>query len=266
MFHLRYRISCVADCYIPRVGRFYKVDFRAVLSRECRGIRCEESCLMPLADKTLFYHIPKCAGTSVVWAMGIRGWNKVENLYGIGNHFGRKNVSMSHLPAKYLKDVECEHSFSILRDPVDRIQSEFFWAHGKWMRMAKEYEKSVDEVILELCRKGIHSHNHQHHFASMSYFLEGRKDGTRLIWYKSLRKEWSELIDEWGLPWSKALPKINNSRSRGRVKLRGTTKEEIKEIYKEDYDFIKEQELAPVRNLENNANEAVDGISPATLL
>jgi hypothetical protein len=48
------------------------------------------------------------------------------------------------------------------------------------------------------------------------------------------------MIKEWQLPWDEELPKLNHAKSRGRIKLSYSVKQDIAEIYKEDYKLFKQ--------------------------
>lgn len=80
--------------------------------------------------KTIFVHIPKTAGTSIeVLLLGHTGL-KLENLFGIDTI---KNKALQHLTAKEIrdlssiKDFSSYFRFSFVRNPYDRMISEYFW-------------------------------------------------------------------------------------------------------------------------------------------
>jgi predicted lipase len=92
--------------------------------------------------RTIFIHIPKTAGTSIEYALGMHGDLKnigvdcytdqqknKEYLFGGG---------LQHLEAKQIKQYvgkdifEAYFKFSIVRNPYDRLVSFFAWLDGKW--------------------------------------------------------------------------------------------------------------------------------------
>lgn len=76
--------------------------------------------------KCIFIHIPKTAGTSVEQFLKDNGKNEIEYL-GVQN-----NRSMHHYTALELKKLEPRifdiyYKFSIVRNPYDRLLSEYYW-------------------------------------------------------------------------------------------------------------------------------------------
>ena len=105
---------------------------------------------MPLNKNILFIHIPKCGGHSVESAMGIKHSKFLSNEYSFKHLFG---MELQHLT---LKEVEIllpksaySKSFSIVRDPKDRLISEYFWS-GPWSGISA-FEN--ERVKLGLSRK-----------------------------------------------------------------------------------------------------------------
>ena len=73
-----------------------------------------------------FIHIPKTAGTSVEQFIKDNGKNEI-NYLGVQN-----NRSMHHYTALELKKLEPHifdiyYKFSIVRNPYDRLLSEYYW-------------------------------------------------------------------------------------------------------------------------------------------
>ena len=91
---------------------------------------------MPLMIKdnisSFFIHIPKCGGSSLERLMKNRGWLELLSIRGVHiNQLKAMKCSPQHMHAELLKQIvcfdECEKVVSIIRDPKERLQSEYFW-------------------------------------------------------------------------------------------------------------------------------------------
>ena len=103
---------------------------------------------MPIAHqhKTIFVHIPKTGGKSIEYALGVFGSNNKggnrkndEILYGYQND---SNKALQHLTALEIKSVisndvyNAYFKFAIVRNPYDRVISEYFWVKQLSMNMS----------------------------------------------------------------------------------------------------------------------------------
>jgi hypothetical protein len=124
---------------------------------------------MPVSSdgKCLFVHIPKCGGTSIEIALGIAdsypkiGLEPTSTSPNFRTLFGG---GLQHLTAKEIQnnfgDIwrAKKKSFSIMRDPVDRLVSHFIWKHYRFsdltLPIAEVLEKFVSYVgdVRELSR------------------------------------------------------------------------------------------------------------------
>jgi hypothetical protein len=90
---------------------------------------------MPISHKhkVVFVHIPKTGGTSIESALGILGIdNKGSSKPNKDILFGKyKGKALQHLSIREIKKIKNTPSdyftFSFVRNPYDRIVSEFFW-------------------------------------------------------------------------------------------------------------------------------------------
>jgi hypothetical protein len=80
-------------------------------------------------NKMLFFsHIPKTAGTSIYHFFKTNGYNVLfysSSKIGVCNYQHRHNKDPELL--KQIELYKPDYSFTIMRDPVDRIKSEFFY-------------------------------------------------------------------------------------------------------------------------------------------
>ena len=66
-------------------------------------------------DKLVFIHIPKTGGTSISSALNLNPPTQ------------RRHLSYPSLKSKFKKDISKYFSFTFVRNPWDRVVSEFFW-------------------------------------------------------------------------------------------------------------------------------------------
>lgn len=88
---------------------------------------------MPICHKRkfIFFHIPRCGGTSLQLYFN---FHKPQHLYGARNS-GDQVVTLHHLTATELKlagliddeTLESYFKFTIIRDPFDRMASDYIW-------------------------------------------------------------------------------------------------------------------------------------------
>jgi len=101
--------------------------------------------------KCIFIHIPKTAGTSIEQFIRDHGKN---NLLFIGV---RNNRSLQHLTANELKTMmpyiyKKYYKFSIVRNPYDKLLSEYYWNPSINMgykngKSKKDFLKKVTEIV-----------------------------------------------------------------------------------------------------------------------
>jgi hypothetical protein len=92
---------------------------------------------MPITPdgKVIFIHIPKCAGTSVNEKLGVtRALNERDEQCMHGIYDSERSASYQHFTARQLRDhigeekwAAAQLRFSIVRNPWDRIASEWSW-------------------------------------------------------------------------------------------------------------------------------------------
>ena len=107
--------------------------------------------------KVLFIHIPKTGGTTFAEAMIDLGWEPSFYIRGKSpNELSHLKTTPQHYHSRLLKKIfnldEFDLQLAIIRNPFERIKSEFFWQHRKknqhpepeaWFRaVKKDYEKN----------------------------------------------------------------------------------------------------------------------------
>lgn len=112
---------------------------------------------MPINDKTLFIHIPKCGGHSVEAAMGIPHKKFASHEYSFKYLYGNELQHLTFLEAELiLPQAAFEKSFTIVRDPVERLISEYYWS-GKWTGVDAFREERV-KIALERNDRNLDRH------------------------------------------------------------------------------------------------------------
>lgn len=117
---------------------------------------------MPISHqhKIIFVHIPKTAGTSIEFALGMHGsmakvgqepyLNQERNIqFLFGN--GLQHLSAKKIISMVGKDIfNAYHTFSIVRNPFDRLVSHVAWLNRKWY---DRKELSQEEFNRFVCKK-----------------------------------------------------------------------------------------------------------------
>ena len=116
---------------------------------------------MPICHKNkfIFYHIPRCAGTSVEQHFKL---HSVHNCYGLV-HTKSQAITLHHLTghdmltAGLVDDdiLDSYFKFTIIRDPFDRMVSDYFWQkshdrHGEFHSLSfMAYLDKAEQIISE---------------------------------------------------------------------------------------------------------------------
>jgi hypothetical protein len=125
---------------------------------------------MPISNngEIIFVHIPKCAGHSIEKAIGIRHKEYSINDFSFQCLFGKELQHLSLIEIENLSKtsiVDSPQVFSVVRNPAERLQSEYFWS-GPWRDIDDFYENHVapglDRYTYDLAYR---------HLAPQYYFL-----------------------------------------------------------------------------------------------
>lgn len=143
---------------------------------------------MPIshAHRCLFIHIPKTAGTSIERALGMRGRNKKENrrlLYGRieSNDLKRhpllsgylQHITMADIHALYPERPFADYfSFSIVRNPWDRLVSTYSKKDGHLLRAARARGIELEGLSFEEYVQAVGGLRHPHLQPQHEYLLD----------------------------------------------------------------------------------------------
>jgi hypothetical protein len=104
---------------------------------------------MPICpdNKFAFIHIPKCGGTTIERHFKIMGKG---NFYGDNSQINGMTFSPQHYTYKMLNEkvnLSDYYTFSFVRNPYDRIISEYFWNQNKSFGRIKKSDDYKDFIF-----------------------------------------------------------------------------------------------------------------------
>ena len=117
---------------------------------------------MPISHqyKIIFIHIPKTAGTPIEYALGMHGDRHsvgvkpyIDQTWDEKFFFGN---GLQHLRAIEIRrrigkeKFDTYYKFSVIRNPYERLVSNFAWIGGKWARQEYLTKKEFKQRVLEI--------------------------------------------------------------------------------------------------------------------
>ena len=190
--------------------------------------------------KILFVHIPKTGGTSVESHFTKNGW-KMDLWSSTRN--GGKSPSDQHLLYEDLKaritDVDDIYSFTVVRNPVRRLISEWRWQRWQLKNVKDSLAEFIQRVADSLTNDKIYWDNH---WRPQIDFIDPAIN--RICKLETLKDEYPIVISESGAGFDSALPHVNASKTLFekyvRWRFKDTLTEEnlrvIKDIYATDFE------------------------------
>lgn len=143
---------------------------------------------MPLnrKNKIAFIHIPKAAGSSIEIALNMFGFNNSgsNQILDTNKMFGKTHQHMTinelrEKAEKTILDFDSYHKFTIVRNPEERMLSEFFWRQ-KWDEKAKKMN-FLDFLHQHLSNISIKKYNFENrHFIKQGDFIDNTVSVFRL--------------------------------------------------------------------------------------
>jgi hypothetical protein len=123
--------------------------------------------------KCIFIHIPKTAGTSVEQFLKDNGKNEIDFI-GV-----RNNRSLQHLTALELSRMvqffNKYYKFSIVRNPYDRLLSEYYWTPLEGYKSGKSKMNFLNYVSNIIIHKKYLNNIYNDHFIPQYFFLFNKK-------------------------------------------------------------------------------------------
>lgn len=178
-----------------------------------------------------FLHLEKTGGTSVVTSL----WGRKAAVWGPpdwDNPGGAKRGLAKHRSLeKLVQDAggperwDAYFSFTIVRNPWDRLVSKWYWRHKRQkLRLERDGTIPADWFRREMeeCRSRWRLEH------TIDEFQFGDHDAIpvdRVLRFESLAEDWGRLVAERGWTLAKPLPHINRSQTRARDYRRYYTRE-----------------------------------------
>ena len=188
------------------------------------------------SKKCIFIHIPKTAGTSIEQFIRNKGKNYLE-LIGV-----QYNRSLHHLTAHEIKKMypyqfNIYYKFAIIRNPYDRLLSEYYWTPVKGLgyKSGKTKADFLYNVINIVSKSKYLDNIYFDHFIPQHMFVYEGKNllVDQLFKFESL--DLASTVIQKNLDIHEPFPVLNKTDSSNRIYWTQRQKEKIYELYKKDF-------------------------------
>jgi len=191
----------------------------------------------------LFIHIPKTGGTFV--EDEFKKYN-----YKVGRHDPNKNLrtnstcSFWHTPLKNNKNINFKDyiTFTVVRDPYDRIISEYNWKHfPRYKGTGLTRDTEINDFVSELNKDQIIYKGDCHLVPQTEYLTDAYGNKVQHILHQEhLNEELNEFIKTYKLNIQLSTQKRNKqSRNHTKDELNDTSLKLIQKYFKKDFDELK---------------------------
>ena len=190
--------------------------------------------------KIIFIHIPKCAGTSIAKTLDMYDKNyppNLDTLYGIT----KQNIVLQSLCLEfynqYLNDKfikKCK-IFTVVRNPYDRILSDYMWSNRKCSNMY-DFCKLIENTLKHKSKYSLMSfdiNTHSNHFLPQYEFINNSEYNINHVFkFENLKNDFEKVFSD------KKLLHINKTKHPHFIdyfKNKPKCVKIINDIYKEDF-------------------------------
>jgi len=181
-------------------------------------------------QKILYVHVPKTAGTSI---QGVFKDNEYVESFFSPNELYHGLCTPQHIHAKLIRKEfdlsEFTYIFSVYRDPVERLISEYTWRCSKGGQRYPSFKYWV-ELIFDMYEQNNYV-NDNHIRPQCEFYFESCK----VFDFNNITELGSKLSNDIGLNSSQELSKTNSSKYE--YTLTEKCESLIKEFYKKDYEW-----------------------------
>lgn len=191
-------------------------------------------------NKYIFIHIPKCAGTSIEYVLNKRPHREWDN---------SNKIWVQHATAQQIKKLYCHNyedyfSFAFVRNPWDRVVSDYFWVRRdlKIKGSLKNYlllEKGFDTQRLGYPHR--HKTGRGDHRLPQSDFILNEK-GANMVDFigrvENAQEDFNKVCEKIGIP-QQELPHLNTTRHKHYIEYyNDETREIVAEKYAKDIEYF----------------------------
>jgi hypothetical protein len=154
-------------------------------NKELRGCDPQYEAIRALRPELGFMHIPRTSGTALGKALGLGLWDPLLH----------KDFLGWHLPLSEENRTKRKHWFTIIRNPYQRVASEFKYAkHAAVLKKNKTQVRAMPNNVAELVDFTIPADNH---FCLQYSIANGIKTWIR---HENMQAELNEFMDSIGYP------------------------------------------------------------------
>ena len=186
--------------------------------------------------KCIFIHIPKTAGTSIEQFLREKGRNDLEFL-GVYNNRSTHHYTSSELKNKIPYYFSIYYKFSIVRNPYDRLLSEYYWCPipNVGFKAGKSKEHFINYVEQVVKYEQYFTNIYNDHFIPQYLFLY---EGNKLLVNQHFKYEdldWIVTYLKKKLNIENELPYLNKTNSSTHDTWTDKQKERLYNIYRRDF-------------------------------
>lgn len=189
--------------------------------------------------KFIFLHVPKTGGTSI------------ENMFNKNYHSNQQHHSLAWHKNRHSKIYEEYFKFSIIRNPYDKVISEYLWHKNDPLKQFKNKFKglsladflglffSIDKTFFEDKKwSGWFPMHFETHRIPQTLFLDPISDLDFVIRFENLHEDFNKICDKTGIP-KQQLPHKNKAKRKHYTEYYDDeTREIVAQKYAKDIEYF----------------------------
>ena len=185
--------------------------------------------------RCIYIHIPKTAGTSVEHFLRDGGLNSIE-LLGVRGGRSTHHYTTMEIKNMFPESFLSYYKFSIIRNPYDRLLSEYYWKYSN----NKTKDEFLDFVADIMIKNKYFSNIYYDHFIPQYVFLYNKSVKKLLVnqLFKYEDLEWVAGYLKRKLKISVDFPNLNKSKNEIKEDWSCIQREKIYNLYKKDFELF----------------------------